>query len=105
MPVGSPAFVLTSTGTGFTPTTVGRVSGTNRATTYLSPTQVRITVPASALVKRGKVSIAVQNPSIAFCMLGPSAARPGTAVRSHVAQRPSRSWRPSLNVNTLNQEP
>ena len=61
--VGSPAFVLTITGTGFVPTSVGRVSGANQPTTYLSPTQVRITVPESALVKTGNVSISVQNPT------------------------------------------
>jgi len=60
---GSPAFVLTITGTGFTPASTVKVDANVLTPTYVSPTELDLTVPSSAVATGGPVSVKVANPS------------------------------------------
>ena len=66
VPVGSPAFTLILTGTGFLPggtvTWAGKDIG---AYTYVSSTQITILIPAILVSKQGKVDIVVVDPGTA----------------------------------------
>jgi len=61
--VGAGAFTLTINGTGFVPTSQARWNGAGLATTYVSPTQLQATIPATNLAKTGNFTITVLNPS------------------------------------------
>jgi hypothetical protein len=50
---GGPGFNVTITGTGFLPSGNGRFGGAQRPTTFLSPTQVQMAVPASDIASPG----------------------------------------------------
>ena len=70
-PVGGPAFTLTVDGSGFTSGSIVRWNGANRATTFVSATQVRASIPASDLTAVGTAQITVFDPG-----KGTSSARP-----------------------------
>jgi hypothetical protein len=57
------AFVLTATGTNFVPNCVVQWNGSNRATTFVSATQVTAAIPASDLANGGNVQVTVVNPT------------------------------------------
>jgi uncharacterized protein (TIGR03437 family) len=59
--VGGGATTVTITGTGFDNATVARVNNTDRATTYVSPTQLSVTVLDSDLAQKGTLTITVVN--------------------------------------------
>lgn len=63
--VGGTDFTLTLTGTNFIPTSVVRVNGSDRTTSfaYIDPTQVSVTIPASDLLVAGSLNITVFNPA------------------------------------------
>lgn len=60
--VGASTVTVTITGTGFAPATQVRWNGAARPTTYISPTQVRVTLAATDLAQAGQVQITVFNP-------------------------------------------
>ncbi|MFD1873758.1 IPT/TIG domain-containing protein [Hymenobacter bucti] len=60
---GSPAFILTVTGTGFSSGSVATLDGAALATTYQSATQLTAAVPASAVAMAGSYGIAVTSPT------------------------------------------
>ncbi len=55
------AFTLTVTGENFIPSSVVRWNGSNRTTTYISPTQLTASIPASDLLLAGDFPITVAN--------------------------------------------
>jgi hypothetical protein len=59
---GDPAFDLTVTGTGFVSGSLIAFGGVELATTYLSATQLRATVPAALLNYTGTLAVYVVNP-------------------------------------------
>ncbi|MFA5185251.1 MAG: IPT/TIG domain-containing protein [Patescibacteria group bacterium] len=62
-PLNSAEFNLTLTGTNFVPTSQAKLGGANRATTYVSPTQITATILASDMTSAGTASITVANPT------------------------------------------
>ena len=60
---GSGATAVTVTGTGFMPTSVGRVNGVARTTAYVSPTQLTVTLTSGDLAGAGTRAITVENPA------------------------------------------
>jgi hypothetical protein len=60
---GAGDFLLYVTGTGFVPTSVVRVAGADRATTYHSPTQLVAAVLAGDIAAAGPKAIAVFSPA------------------------------------------
>ena len=60
---GSAAFTLTVTGTGFANNATVLWGGASQTTTYISATQLSITVPASAVTTAGTVNVTVNNPT------------------------------------------
>lgn len=60
---GDPAFTLTVTGTGFVEDSVIRWDGEDRATTYISSTQLEVAIPSTDLETSGVVDVTVFNPS------------------------------------------
>jgi uncharacterized protein (TIGR03437 family) len=58
-PAQSSALQLTATGTGFTPKNVVTFSGAALPTTYVSPSTLTATIPASALLAAGRASVIV----------------------------------------------
>ena len=60
---GSNDFLLTVTGSNFIPESVLRWNGSDRATTYLSDTQLQATIPASDVMNAGTADITVFNPA------------------------------------------
>jgi len=58
---GDAGFILTVDGTNFVNTSVVRLDGADRATTYVSSTQLTATIPASDLATAGSRSITVFN--------------------------------------------
>jgi uncharacterized protein (TIGR03437 family) len=60
---GDPAFLLTVTGTNFVPTSVVRWNGANRATTFVSATQLQAAILASDLAAEGMIDVTVFNPT------------------------------------------
>src|SRR5205807_2636564 len=60
---GAPAFTLTIIGTNFVGGSVVRWNGADRATTYVSPTQLTAVIPAADLVTAGTARVTVFNPS------------------------------------------
>ena len=61
--VGSPAFTLRVTGTGFMARSLVRLNGVALATTLVSNTEVTAAVPASALASAGSYPLTVSNPT------------------------------------------
>jgi hypothetical protein len=59
---GGPGFTLTVNGTGFVNTSVVRWNGSDRATTYVSATQLRATVSAADIASTNTASVTVYNP-------------------------------------------
>jgi uncharacterized protein GlcG (DUF336 family) len=59
---GSSAFTLTVNGTGFIPSSIARWNGSDRPTTFISSTQLRITLPATDRALHGTASVTVFNP-------------------------------------------
>jgi hypothetical protein len=60
--VGSLGFTLTVNGTNFVPGSVVRWNGANRATTFVSATQLRAAIPATDLLTAGTAQVTVFNP-------------------------------------------
>jgi 6-phosphogluconolactonase (cycloisomerase 2 family) len=60
--VSSPGLLLTITGGGFVPASVVRWNGSDRATTFDGPTQLRATIPASDLATAGTAAVTVFSP-------------------------------------------
>ena len=61
--VGSPAFTLNLNGTGFIASSVVKLGGVPKTTTFVSATNLRITVAAGDIATVGTRSIAVTNPT------------------------------------------
>lgn len=59
---GSPGFTLRIGGTGFIPTSAVLIGGTERPTTYISATELRVDLADSDLANAGTLHIAVKNP-------------------------------------------
>ena len=63
VPVGSPAFTLILTGSGFMAGGTVTWAGTNIGTyTFVSSTQITMPIPASLVARQGKVNVVVTNP-------------------------------------------
>ena len=62
-PAGGPAFTLSVNGTNFVASSVVRWSGANRATTYVSPTQLTAAISAGDIATQGTRSVTVFNPT------------------------------------------
>ncbi|MGQ9927228.1 MAG: beta strand repeat-containing protein, partial [Chloroflexaceae bacterium] len=60
---GSAAFTLSVTGSGFVNGAVVRWNGTDRDTTFVSPTELRAAIPASDIAAAGTASLTVVNPA------------------------------------------
>ena len=60
---GGPTFTLTVTGTNFVAATVVRWNGANRTTTYVSPTQLTATIPATDIALAGTATVTVVTPA------------------------------------------
>jgi subtilisin family serine protease len=78
-PIGSAGFSLSVGGTGFAPTSVVRWNGANRATTFVSATQLRASIPADDLSATGLAQVSVFSPEPAG---GVSSALPFTITPS-----------------------
>jgi subtilisin len=68
-PVGGTAFTLTIDGSGFSASTVVLWNGGNRATTFVSSSRVRASIPASDLAAIGTAQIAVFDPTTGLTSL------------------------------------
>jgi hypothetical protein len=62
MNVGASPFTLTVNGSGFAPASVVRWNGADRATTFVSSSQIRATITAADLTSVGTVDVSVFNP-------------------------------------------
>ncbi len=60
---GGPAFTLTVNGSNFILSSVVRWNGADRATTYLSPTQLTASIPAADIANSGTANVTVFNPA------------------------------------------
>jgi hypothetical protein len=60
---GSAAFQLTVTGSGFASTAVIRWNGADRATTFVSPTELRTTIGSADVAAAGSADVSVFNPA------------------------------------------
>ncbi|HQR36323.1 MAG TPA: hypothetical protein PLK30_26600, partial [Blastocatellia bacterium] len=60
---GGAAFTLTINGTGFVTTSTVWWNGAQRATQFVSATQLTASIPASDIASRGTASVVVQNPA------------------------------------------
>jgi hypothetical protein len=63
VPAGSPALTLTVNGSGFTAGSIVRWNGADRATTFVSTTRVRASIPAADLAAIGTAQVTVFDPS------------------------------------------
>ena len=63
IPAKSAAVSVTITGTDFSPTNIVLLDGSEIPATYISATQLTITIPASSLASPGLLEIAVTNPA------------------------------------------
>ena len=61
--VGSGQFTLTLTGTNFVGTSVARVNGADRTTTFVSSTELKATINAADIANVGTASLTVFNPT------------------------------------------
>jgi trimeric autotransporter adhesin len=64
VPAGSSALTLTISGSGFLTTSVVQVGGITEATTYVSSTQLTVTVPANQLASGAQIQVVVLNGSL-----------------------------------------
>lgn len=62
MLTGSRAITLTVSGTGFVDGSVARWNGADRPTAYISPTELRVEIPAADVAKAGTARLTVFNP-------------------------------------------
>jgi subtilisin family serine protease len=62
-PAGGAAFTLTVNGTGFVRSSVVRWNGTDRATTYVSATQIRAAIGAADIAAVGSAAVSVFSPT------------------------------------------
>ena len=62
VPAGGTGFMLTVNGTGFTPRSVVRWNGASRPTTFVSSTQLRVTVSAPDIISPRSLPVAVFTP-------------------------------------------
>jgi hypothetical protein len=62
-PAGGPAFTLTVSGTGFVGSSVVRWNGTNRTTTFVSPTQLTAAIATADIAAAGTAQVTVFNPT------------------------------------------
>src|SRR5205823_253917 len=60
---GAAAFSLTVTGNNFLRQSVVQINGANRATTFVSTTQLTAAIPASDVAAAGRLSVTVVNPA------------------------------------------
>ena len=60
---GGAGFTLTVNGSNFASSALVRWNGSNRATTFVSPTQLTATIPASDIATAGNVTVTVFNPA------------------------------------------
>lgn len=82
---GCGPFTLTVTGAGFVPSSVVRWQGSALATSFVSPTALRATVPAGLIASEGSGSITVSSP---LPVGGVTAARPVTVTASSAPTTP-----------------
>jgi len=61
VPAGGAAFNLTVTGSGFTSSSVVRVNGQDRATSFVSSTQLTAAIPSSDVAAPGTIAVSVFN--------------------------------------------
>ena len=61
---GGGAFTLSISGANFVANSVGQVNGTNRATLFLGPTQLHVSILASDIASAGSLSITVFTPVV-----------------------------------------
>ena len=61
--VGDAAFTLTANGSSFNSSSIVRLNGIDRATTFVSPTQLTAQIPATDLLSASSLSITVFNPA------------------------------------------
>lgn len=61
--IGSAGFTLTVTGSGFVPTSTVLWNGVQKPTTYISTTQLKVAIPASAIATTGNRYVAVNTPA------------------------------------------
>jgi hypothetical protein len=61
--VGSSSFTLTASGSNFVPDSVIQVNGSNRATTFISTSQLTAVIPSSDQTTTGNRNVTVHNPS------------------------------------------
>src|SRR5215472_13402524 len=60
---GGPAFTLTVNGGGFAPSAVVNLNGSARLTTFVSPNELRASIPASDIAAAGTLAITVTSPN------------------------------------------
>lgn len=60
---GAAAPVITVTGTGFVPSTVIQVNGSNRTTAFINTTEVNVTLTAADVASSGSLSLTAVNPA------------------------------------------
>jgi hypothetical protein len=60
--IGSTATTVSITGSRFVPGALVRVNGSNRPTSFISPTELRASIPATDLTQIGSLPIAVFTP-------------------------------------------
>lgn len=87
---GDPAFMLTVTGTNFVPTSVVRWNGVDRATTFVSATNLKAAIPDTDLAADGTVNVTVFNPTPSGGMSNAAtfAVNPLTGFEADVSPRP-----------------
>ncbi|MFA5185252.1 MAG: IPT/TIG domain-containing protein [Patescibacteria group bacterium] len=61
--IGDAQFTMTLTGTGFNSNSQAKLGGSNRTTSFVSPTQLNVTIPATDMADVGTASITVENPA------------------------------------------
>ena len=79
--IGGAAFTLTVNGSNFLASSVVRWNGTDRATTYVSASQLRAAIPASDIASAGTAMVTVFNP--------PPGGGTSTALPFSISQAPS----------------
>jgi hypothetical protein len=60
---GGPAFALTVTGSGFVPSSTVRWNGSDRSTTYVSPTELQAAIGPGDIASQGTALVTVFNPT------------------------------------------
>lgn len=60
---GTPGITLTVNGANFVSNSTVRIGSTDETTTFISPTQLAASIPASALTSAGTLSVTVNNPA------------------------------------------